>query len=112
MKETENRLIRYHDYTVPACMAASTNNPNDIRGYEGLLGSGRSPPPYIAPLQQPLLVRGSVIRLLSLLQVAQATEACPILVLIAPWGFIDKTQGALHVWALIMCTTHTQPQGN
>lgn len=44
-----------------------------------------------------LLVRGSVIRWLSLLQEAQVTEACPTLVLIAPWGIIDKTQGALHV---------------
>lgn len=55
-----------------------------------------SPHPSLATATT-LLVRGSVIRWLSLLQVAQVTEACPTLVLIAPWGIIDKTQGALHV---------------
>lgn len=51
--------------------------------------------PFIATTV--LLVRGTLIRWLSLLQVVQVTEACPALVLIAPWGIIDKTQGALHV---------------
>lgn len=89
-------------------MAAATNNPNDIRGSEeGLyaVGSwaqaGPLPPPHThthpSLATTTLLVRSSVIRWLSLLQVAQVTEACPTLVLIAPWGIIDKTQGALHV---------------
>lgn len=78
----------------------------------GLLGSGPPPPQHPSLAATTLLVRSSVIRWLSLLQVAQVTEACPTLVLIAPWGIIDKTQGALHVWALIMCTRHTRPQGN
>lgn len=68
-----------------------------------LSASGLWPVPY--PLLHPfsanatntLLVRGSVIRWLCLLQVAQVTEACPTLVLIAPWGIIDKTQGAMCV---------------
>lgn len=59
------------------------------------------PHPHILPIAlattTTLLVIGSVIRWLSLLQVAQVTEACPTLVLIAPRGIIDKTQGALHV---------------
>lgn len=73
-----------------------------------LSASGIRPVPYplLHPFKQQcgvanttttLLVRGSVIRWLSLLQVAQVTEACPTLVLIAPWGIIDKTQGALCV---------------
>lgn len=63
-----------------------------------ILVSGRSPsPPHPSLATTTLLVRGSVIRWLSLLQVAQVTEACPTLVLIAPGGIIDKTQGALHV---------------
>lgn len=55
------------------------------------------PYPFLANATITVLVRGSVIRWLSLLQVAQVTEACPTLVLIAPRGIIDKTQGALHV---------------
>lgn len=82
-------------------MAAATNNPNDIRGSEEGLYAGLwpvpSPPPHPSLATTTLLVRGSVIRWLSLLQVAQVTEACPTLVLIAPGGIIDKTQGALHV---------------
>lgn len=96
-----------NDNAVPACMAAATNNPNDIRGSEeGLYavdswartGSPTNPPsPHPSLATTTLVVRGSVIRWLSLSQVAQVTEACPTLVLIAPWGIIDKTQGALHV---------------
>lgn len=89
-------------------MAAATNNPNDIRGpEEGLYAVGSWARASLPPTPHPLLatattttttlVRGSVIRWLCLLQVAQVTEACPTPVLIAPWGFIDKTQGALHV---------------
>lgn len=77
------------------------------------LGLGRPPPSKILLFtSNTLLVRLGVIRWVSLLQVAQVTEACPTLVLIAPWGVIDNTKGALHVWALIMCTRHTQPEGN
>lgn len=33
MREMENRLVQ-NDNAAPACMAAATNNPNDIRGSE------------------------------------------------------------------------------
>lgn len=105
MREIENRLVRMttlsqHAWRQPQTILMTSGA---LRRGCTLLTPGFRPAPLTPPSPHPslatttLLVRGSVIRWLSLSQVAQVTEACPTLVLIAPWGIIDKTQGALHV---------------
>lgn len=45
LNEANGEHICQNDNTVPACMAAATTNPNDIRGSVGALGLRLAPPP-------------------------------------------------------------------
>lgn len=106
MREIESRPVRMttlsqHAWRQPQTilMTSGALRRGCTLAAPGLCPTPQPPHPFLATATTTttLLVRGSVIRWLSLLQVAQVTEACPTLVLIAPWGIIDKTQGALHV---------------
>lgn len=114
-----------NDNAVPACMAAATNNPNDIRGSEeGLYAVGSRAQAVhhprhthtcaytrpALPTTTTLLVRGSVIRW----RVASSpghrgmSNPCPDCSLGNYW----QNTRTIACWALIMCTRHRQPRGN